>query len=109
MSLSMHDRRVLADIEERLTEHDPQLALMLSSFGKATPLRTGLPRLLLRRHAVLLATALFLLLAALLLVAAVAVRSPVVFIAAVSMAGASASPKLIGFWLRRPRTRRAAG
>ncbi len=107
MSLSMHDRRILADIEQHLTEHDPQLALMLSSFGKATPLRAALLTTLLRRHAILLTTALCLLLAAVLLVAAVAVRSPAVFIVAAAMAGASALPKPIELWQCRLRTRRA--
>ncbi|WP_398657696.1 DUF3040 domain-containing protein [Streptomyces shenzhenensis] len=34
-SLSQHDQRVLADIEQQLTEDDPYLTRMPSSFGKA--------------------------------------------------------------------------
>ncbi|AXI80044.1 DUF3040 domain-containing protein [Peterkaempfera bronchialis] len=33
MGLSMHDRQVLADIEQHLTERDPALARLLGSFG----------------------------------------------------------------------------
>jgi hypothetical protein len=33
MGLSMHDRRVLADIERHLAERDPVLARLLGSFG----------------------------------------------------------------------------
>ncbi|MFF4650133.1 DUF3040 domain-containing protein [Streptomyces sp. NPDC001380] len=33
MGLSMHDRRVLADIERHLSERDPVLARLLASFG----------------------------------------------------------------------------
>lgn len=107
MRLSQHDRRILADIEEHVTEHDPQLALMLSSFGKATPLHNGLPRLLLRRHTVLLTTALLLLLAAVLLVTAIAVRSPAAFITAMALAGAAALPKPIAYVRRPARSSRA--
>ncbi|MEV0180336.1 DUF3040 domain-containing protein [Streptomyces sp. NPDC050625] len=96
MSLSQHDQRVLADIEQHLTEDDPHLARMLSSFGKVTPLYTLLPRLLRRCRAVPRATAAFLSLAAILLVVAIAVSSPALFITAMAMACVSALPKLTG-------------
>lgn len=33
MALSIHDRQVLADIEQHVSELDPQFALLLGSFG----------------------------------------------------------------------------
>lgn len=96
MSLSQHDRRVLADIEQHLTEEDPRLTRMLSSFGKTTPLHPLLPRLLRRCRAVPVITAVFLSLAAILLIVAVTVRSPALVITAMAMACVSALPKLTG-------------
>ncbi|MCD9879209.1 DUF3040 domain-containing protein [Streptomyces guryensis] len=109
MSLSQHDQRILADIEQHLTEQDPQLARMLSSLGKVAPMRTLLPRMLRRCHTVPRTTAAFLCLTALLLVVGIAVRSPAVFVTAMAMACVSPLPKLGGFcrWpLRSRRTDR---
>jgi Flp pilus assembly protein TadB len=96
MSLSQHDRRVLADIEQHLAEDDPHLTRMLSSFGKATARCTLLPRLLRRCRAVPVVTAAFLSLAVTLLVVAIAIRSAALVIAATAVACVSALPKLTG-------------
>lgn len=107
MSLSQHDRQVLADIEQHLTEHDPRLARMLSCFDRTTPLRTVLPRLLRRGHGIPLITIAFLVLAVSLLGVAIALRSPAVLIAAGTMACVSALPKLTGFGRRSDRRGRS--
>lgn len=92
MSLSQHDRRVLSDIEQYLTEHDARLARMLSSFGRSTPLRTLLPRLRGRCRRIPVITAAFLALAASLLVVGIVVRKAAL-ITAKAMACVLALPK----------------
>jgi hypothetical protein len=100
MSLSRHDRRVLADIEQHLSEDDPHLTWMLSSFGRAAPRCTLLPRLLRRCRAVPVVTAAFLSIAVTLLVVAIAVRSAALVIAATAVACVSVLSKLTGSFQR---------
>ncbi|MFJ6215846.1 DUF3040 domain-containing protein [Streptomyces sp. NPDC092296] len=80
MGLSMHDRQVLADIEQHLTEHDPRLASLLSDFGEQRTRVRGTAGALWRGTAVV-AAGVALLLGTVLLAVAVAVHGEALTIA----------------------------
>ncbi|MYT28556.1 MULTISPECIES: DUF3040 domain-containing protein [unclassified Streptomyces] len=93
MSLPMRDRRVLAQIEEYFLADDPELALLLSTFGESPQRRRRLLRGIRRRAGAALAyTAVAV--GAVLLVAACLARSAAVLWAAGAMALVSAAPFL---------------
>ncbi|WP_030800482.1 DUF3040 domain-containing protein [Streptomyces sp. NRRL S-337] len=109
MTLPMHDRRVLADIERRFMQDDPDLALLLATFGASQPTHHRLAAALRRRvGAVMASVALTATLA--LLVAASAAGSTAVLLAAGGMALVAGMSKLstrLGAGTRRRRARLA--
>ncbi|WP_269859223.1 DUF3040 domain-containing protein [Streptomyces sp. RPT161] len=84
MSLSLHDRRVLADIERQVNEHNPDLVSLLATFGKSSPRVRAMAAL--RPHVDLIVKYVVLVTGMALLVAAVALHSAPLLAAAVGVA-----------------------
>jgi Flp pilus assembly protein TadB len=84
MSLSMHDRRVLADIQQHVMEEDPDLALLLTSFGRSAPRHRRVVDALRRRRGRLVAHA-ALVACVVLLVAAVAIQNAALLVLTAGM------------------------
>jgi Flp pilus assembly protein TadB len=84
MGLSMHDRRVLADIEQQINENDPRLAMLLASFGRSAPGPRAMAAL--RRQVGLIVKYAVLVTGMSLLVAAVALHNAALLVAAVGTA-----------------------
>ncbi|KUL45984.1 hypothetical protein ADL22_10650 [Streptomyces sp. NRRL F-4489] len=107
MTLPMRDRRILAEIEQCFLADDPELAILLGTFGEVRPRRRW--RLLgPRRRVVALAYA-AVAASAVLLVAACAARSVILLCAAGAMVLLSAAPFLLRARLRNGSRRESAG
>ncbi|MFJ9850387.1 DUF3040 domain-containing protein [Streptomyces sp. NPDC101150] len=94
MSLSIHDRRVLAEIEQHFMENDPDLALRLAAFGADCSTRRRITVVWRLRFGVLLACA-FLTASVMLLIAACVAQNVAVLIAAGISAFAVGAPRLV--------------
>ncbi|MER0484688.1 DUF3040 domain-containing protein [Streptomyces sp. Edi2] len=96
MTLPMHDRQVLAQIEKHFMTQDPELALLLSTFGASRSIRHRIA-LALRHHAGAVVAYAAVTAAAMLLVAACATQSVAVLIGAGGMALAVGVAKLTAY------------
>ncbi len=104
MSLSQHDRRVLADIEQQLSRQDPWLAQTLGSFGRPASLRTCLLRVS-RRRVPTKTMAFWCLAAVVLMVVGIAAHSAAAVVMATGLVGVLALTRLTGRGWRPPRGR----
>ncbi|MFG2396696.1 DUF3040 domain-containing protein [Streptomyces lydicus] len=94
MSLSLHDRRILADIAQHFMEDDPDLAVRLGAFGADHPMRFRIAVAWRHRRSFVLAcTALTA--SVILLVAACAAQNVVLMATAGCLALVAVVPKLM--------------